>query len=95
MSSPQKQWDDGLGSCGPPLPNQIIKFMSADGVEVPQGKEGEVWVKGPNVFLGYHNNEEATKSSITEDNFFKTGDIGYEDERGNMFITDRVKELIK
>jgi len=91
----QKQWDDGLGSCGPPLPNQIIKFMSADGVEVPRGKEGEVWVKGPNVFLGYHNNEEATKSSITEDNFFKTGDIGFEDERGNMFITDRVKELIK
>tara|TARA_R110002060_G_scaffold77219_1_gene88389 strand:+ start:526 stop:735 length:210 start_codon:yes stop_codon:yes gene_type:complete len=69
--------------------------MSADGVEVPRGKEGEVWVKGPNVFLGYHNNEEATKSSITEDNFFKTGDIGFEDERGNMFITDRVKELIK
>ncbi|PVH74778.1 putative 4-coumarate--CoA ligase 1 [Cadophora sp. DSE1049] len=91
----QKQWDDGLGSCGPPLPNQTIKFMSAEGVEVPQGKEGEVWVKGPNVFLGYHNNEEATRSSITEDRFFKTGDIGYEDERRNMFITDRVKELIK
>ncbi|KAH7317933.1 hypothetical protein BKA65DRAFT_557345 [Rhexocercosporidium sp. MPI-PUGE-AT-0058] len=88
----QKQWNDGLGSCGPPLPNQIIKFMSADGNE---GKEGEVWVKGPNVFLGYHNNAEATASSITEDRFFKTGDIGYEDERGNMYITDRVKELIK
>ncbi|KAH9214213.1 hypothetical protein DL95DRAFT_446562 [Leptodontidium sp. 2 PMI_412] len=91
----QKQWDNGLGSCGPPLPNQIIKFMSADGIEVPTGKEGEVWVKGPNVFLGYHNNAEATASSITEDQFFKTGDIGYEDERGNMYITDRVKELIK
>ncbi|KAL5332061.1 hypothetical protein ACEPPN_001604 [Leptodophora sp. 'Broadleaf-Isolate-01'] len=91
----QKQWDNGLGSCGPPLPNQIIKFMSADGIEVPTGTEGEVWVKGPNVFLGYHNNAEATASSITEDQFFKTGDIGYEDERGNMYITDRVKELIK
>ncbi|KAG4439055.1 hypothetical protein IFR05_005446 [Cadophora sp. M221] len=91
----QKQWDNGLGSCGPPLPNQIIKFMSADGIQIPAGKEGEVWVKGPNVFLGYHNNAEATASSITEDHFFKTGDIGYEDERGNMYITDRVKELIK
>ncbi|KAL2065223.1 hypothetical protein VTL71DRAFT_2892 [Oculimacula yallundae] len=91
----QKQFDNGLGSCGPPLPNQIIKFMSADGVEVPFGKEGEVWVKGPNVFLGYHNNAEATASSITEDKFFKTGDIGYEDDKGNMYITDRVKELIK
>ncbi|KAH7386563.1 hypothetical protein BKA64DRAFT_146243 [Cadophora sp. MPI-SDFR-AT-0126] len=91
----QKQWDDGLGSCGPPLPNQTINFMSPDGIEVSQGKEGEVWIKGPNVFLGYHNNEEATRSSITEDGFFKTGDIGYEDERRNMYITDRVKELIK
>ncbi|KAK0111737.1 hypothetical protein ONS95_002076 [Cadophora gregata] len=91
----QKQWDNGIGSVGPPLPNQTIKFMSPEGDEVPPGKEGEIWVKGPNVFLGYHNNAEATKSSITTDRFFKTGDIGYEDERGNMYITDRVKELIK
>jgi 4-coumarate--CoA ligase len=69
--------------------------MSPDGVEVPQGKEGEVWIKGPNVFLGYHNNPEATASSKSEDGFFKTGDIGYEDADGNMYITDRVKELIK
>jgi 4-coumarate--CoA ligase len=69
--------------------------MSPDGVEVPQGKEGEVWIKGPNVFLGYHNNPSATSSSKTPDGFFKTGDIGFEDEDGNMYITDRVKELIK
>ncbi len=69
--------------------------MSADGSEVPAGKEGEVWIKGPNVFLGYHNNPSATSSSLTPDGFFKTGDIGYEDEDGNMYITDRVKELIK
>jgi acyl-coenzyme A synthetase/AMP-(fatty) acid ligase len=69
--------------------------MSPDGQEVPQGKEGEVWVKGPNVFLGYLNNVEATNSSKTPDGFFKTGDIGYEDAEGNFFITDRVKELIK
>lgn len=69
--------------------------MSPDGVEVAQGKEGEIYVKGPNVFKGYHNNPEATASSITPDGFFKTGDIGYEDASGNMYITDRVKELIK
>jgi 4-coumarate--CoA ligase len=91
----QKKWDVGLGSNGPPLPNQIVKFMSPDGVEVPTGKEGELWISGPNVFQGYHNNPEATASSKTPDGFFKTGDIGYEDEDGNMYITDRVKELIK
>ncbi|CZT52097.1 related to 4-coumarate-CoA ligase [Rhynchosporium secalis] len=91
----QKDYSNGLGSCGPALPNQVIKFMDPDGKEVEAGKEGEVWVKGPNVFKGYHNNEKATRGCMTDDGFFMTGDIGYEDERGNMFITDRVKELIK
>ncbi|KAG0646945.1 putative 4-coumarate-ligase 1 [Hyphodiscus hymeniophilus] len=91
----QKAWNHGMGSNGPALPNQVVKFMSPDGQEVPTGKEGELWIKGPNVFLGYLNNIEATKACKTEDGFFKTGDIGYEDEDGNMYITDRVKELIK
>ncbi|PMD46648.1 acetyl-CoA synthetase-like protein [Hyaloscypha variabilis F] len=91
----QKKWDVGLGSNGPPLPNLIVKFMSPEGVEVPHGKEGELWIKGPNTFLGYHNNPAATSASMTPDGFFKTGDIGYEDKDGNMWITDRVKELIK
>lgn len=91
----QKKWDHGLGSNGPALPNQIVKFMSPDGEEVPTGKEGEVWIKGPNIFIGYLNNDAATSSCKTSDGFFKTGDIGYEDEDGNMYITDRVKELIK
>jgi 4-coumarate--CoA ligase len=69
--------------------------MSPEGVEVPHGKEGELWIKGPNTFLGYHNNPAATSASMTPDGFFKTGDIGYEDKDGNMWITDRVKELIK
>jgi 4-coumarate--CoA ligase len=91
----QKKWDDGLGSNGPPLPNQIVKFMSPDGVEVPMGKEGEVWIKGPNVFIGYLHNPSASAACKSPDGFFKTGDIGYEDGEGNMYITDRVKELIK
>jgi 4-coumarate--CoA ligase len=84
-----------MGSNGPALPNQTVKFMSPDGQEVPIGTEGELWISGPNVFRGYHNNPEATSSSLTPDGFFKTGDIGYEDKDGNMYITDRVKELIK
>jgi 4-coumarate--CoA ligase len=80
----QKVWNHGMGSNGPALPNQIVKFVSPDGEEVATGKEGELWIKGPNVFLGYLNNEEATKACKTDDGFFKTGDIGYEDEDGNM-----------
>ena len=58
-------------------------------------KEKELWVKGPNVFLGYLNNPTANKESFSEDGYYKTGDVGYEDEAGNFYITDRVKELIK
>ncbi|PQE05507.1 phenylacetyl- ligase protein [Rutstroemia sp. NJR-2017a BBW] len=97
------KFDVALGSVGPPLPNQTIKFMdsSSPPEEVPPGTEGEIWISGPNVFLGYHNNPAATTASLAPDDdadadpFFKTGDIGYADENGNMYVTDRVKELIK
>lgn len=52
-------------------------------------------MRGPNVFRGYHNNEKATADCLTADGWFQTGDIAYEDAAGNLFITDRVKELIK
>jgi 4-coumarate--CoA ligase len=59
------------------------------------GEPGEMWLRGPTVFRGYLNNVEATKGCKTDDGWFKTGDIGFEDAQGNMYITDRVKELIK
>lgn len=59
------------------------------------GSVGEFWVKGPNVFAGYWKNLSATANCMTSDGYFKTGDIGYEDEAGNFYITDRLKELIK
>ncbi|KAF5867820.1 putative phenylacetyl- ligase protein [Botrytis fragariae] len=99
----QREYDNGLGSVGPPLANQIVKFMSASNTEVPVGKEGEIWISGPNVFLGYHNNPDATSAALVTSSpslkskypFFKTGDVGFQDANGNMYITDRVKELIK
>ena len=69
--------------------------MALDGTELPVGKTGELWIKGPNVFNGYHNNPEGTKNALTDDGYFKTGDVGYQDSDGNFYITDRLKELIK
>lgn len=63
--------------------------------EVPQGEQGELWIKGPNIFKGYYQNPKATAESITHDGWYKTGDVGFIDEDKNIFITDRVKELIK
>ena len=69
--------------------------MSPEAKELPVGETGELWIKGPNVFKGYHNNPEGTKNALTEDGYLKTGDVGHQDENGNFYITDRVKELIK
>jgi len=71
------------------------KYIAADGTELGPGQVGELWMSGPNVFKGYWKNVEATKNAITPDGYFKTGDIGFQDEKHNFYITDRVKELIK
>lgn len=90
-----ENWDKPIGAVGRLLSNQTAKYMDSSETEVPAGQTGELWIKGPNIFKGYHNNPEATKAVLTEDGYFKTGDVGYQDANGIFFITDRVKELIK
>jgi 4-coumarate--CoA ligase len=71
------------------------KIISEDGTPVPIGTSGEVCVKGPHMTPGYFNNPTATANMMTPDGFLKTGDIGYVNEDGHFYITDRLKELIK
>ncbi|KAK3077137.1 hypothetical protein LTS18_011120, partial [Coniosporium uncinatum] len=94
-TQPWDDWDTTIGSVGLLLPNQTAKYMSPEEKEMPTGEVGELWIKGPNVFKGYLNNPEGTKHALTDDGYFKTGDVGYQDKNGNFYITDRVKELIK
>ncbi len=95
MTSSQSwaDWDNPRGSVGRPLPSISIKIMSGT-KEVAAGQEGEIWIKGPNIFRGYYQNPRATQESIVN-GWFRSGDIGYLDEGGNLFLTDRLKELIK
>jgi len=94
-TQPWDTWDKTIGSVGILLPNLTAKYMSPEEKELPRGEVGELWLKGPNVFKGYLNNAEGTKNALTDDGYFKTGDVGYQDKDGNFYITDRIKELIK
>lgn len=95
-AQPWEDWDKSIGSVGKLLPNMQSKYLAPDGeTELRRGETGELAVKGPNVFVGYLNKPELTKECFTLDGFFRTGDIGHEDENGSLYITDRVKELIK
>ncbi|KAF2857263.1 acetyl-CoA synthetase-like protein [Piedraia hortae CBS 480.64] len=94
-TQPWDVWQSTIGAVGTLLPNLEAMYVSPEGKELPVGETGELWVRGPNVFLGYHNNPEGTKNALTEDGFFKTGDVGYQNKDGAFYITDRVKELIK
>ncbi|TID17798.1 acetyl-CoA synthetase-like protein [Venturia nashicola] len=94
-TQPWDEWYTSVGSTGKMFPNMRAKYISADGKELGPGETGELWLAGPNIFKGYWKNEQATKDAISEDGYFKTGDVGYLDENHNFYITDRVKELIK
>ncbi|MGB8621338.1 MAG: AMP-binding protein [Paracoccaceae bacterium] len=67
----------------------------ATGEDLGPGEEGELWVKGPQVMQGYLDNPQATASTLVEDGWLRTGDLGWIDADGYLFISDRVKELIK
>ena len=79
-----------LNSCGKAVVNMEVRIASAD----PQNIPGEIQVKGANVFLGYYKNEEATQEVLTEDGWFRTGDMGVLDAEGSLFIKGRTKCMI-
>lgn len=84
------------GSCGMPAPGIVIKFLGLDGGEqyVPLGERGEICVNGANVMKGYWNNPQATADVTTSDGFLRTGDVGYMDQDGFIFIVDRTKDML-
>ncbi|KAI0125595.1 hypothetical protein BJ170DRAFT_631737 [Xylariales sp. AK1849] len=72
-----------------------VKIIDEDGKELGIGEPGEILARGPQVVMGYLNNEEATKETFDEDGFLHTGDQGVMDSEGFITITDRIKEMIK
>lgn len=83
---------DSTGRATPPIVE--VGILDDDGNAVPQGERGEVCIRTAANFTGYWNNDQATKEAFTDDGFFRSGDIGYFDEEGYLYIVDRKKEII-
>ncbi|HMA26676.1 MAG: AMP-binding protein [Solirubrobacterales bacterium] len=84
------------GSIGPLIPNTECRLVDPEtGEDVGEGREGEIWIRGPQVMKGYLNNRQATDETLVGDGWLRTGDIGRVNSDGYFFIVDRLKELIK
>jgi long-chain acyl-CoA synthetase len=82
------------GSIGTPIEGVEMQVWDDDGNEVAQGEVGEIVIRGHNIMKGYWNRDDANKEAITDDGWFRTGDMAKVDEDGYFFIVDRKKDLI-
>ncbi|KAK5168821.1 uncharacterized protein LTR77_006130 [Saxophila tyrrhenica] len=82
-------------SVGTIVSSTTVKIVKEDGTEGGIGEPGEIFAKGPQIVMGYLNNEQATKDTFDADGFLHTGDQGSIDEEGVITILDRIKEMIK
>ncbi|OBB40520.1 long-chain-fatty-acid--CoA ligase [Mycobacterium sp. 852002-51961_SCH5331710] len=87
--------EERLVSAGRVIPGAEVRVVDPDTLQdVPAGQQGELWFRTPQLMKGYHNKPEATAEAITDDGWFRTGDIGRIDEEGYIFVEDRLKDMI-
>lgn len=91
--TPQGRNPDRLRSAGKPIWGMEIRIIDADGNLLPSGQIGEVLSRGPGVMLGYWNRPEETASTL-KNGWIHSGDAGYLDDNGYLFLVDRVKDMI-
>ncbi|MDB1144886.1 MAG: AMP-binding protein [Alcaligenaceae bacterium] len=82
------------GSIGLPVSSTEVSIRDANGQPCAIGEAGEICVRGPQVTEGYWKNPEESQTAFYDDGFFKTGDVGYMNEKGYVFLVDRIKEMI-
>jgi long-chain acyl-CoA synthetase len=93
FSNPMDPARRKYGTPGLPVIN-LAKIIDKEGNELPTGERGEIMIKGENVMKEYYKDPEKTQQAIDSDGWFHTGDLGYKDEDGFIFVTGRIKEII-
>lgn len=87
-------WSDKMKAAGKPLFGVKIKVVNNNNEIVKNGDVGEIWIQSPSNMVGYWKNENATKNTLTEGGWIHTGDAGYIDNEGYVYICDRIKDMI-
>jgi fatty-acyl-CoA synthase len=83
-----------LGSAGQPPLYSDTRIVDDNNRELPRGERGEICLRGPNIMKGYWNRPEASAEAIDKEGWFHSGDVGYVDEDGFLFICDRLKDMV-
>ncbi|MBI5442428.1 MAG: long-chain-fatty-acid--CoA ligase [Deltaproteobacteria bacterium] len=81
-------------SIGKPLPDVEIRIVGDEGEALPAGESGEIQARGPRIMKGYWDDAQKTAQTLTEDGWLRTGDVGYVDEEGYLYLTGRTDDLI-
>ena len=90
----QKKWKRLQYSIGKPLPDVRIRIVDEEGRSLPPHTVGEIHAKGPRIMRGYWGDEQKTAQTMTKDGWLRTGDLGYFDEEGYVYLTGRADDLI-
>ena len=85
---------DRLLSVGRPMPGEEVIICDKDGKVMPPGQRGEIWIRGPNTISGYYKAPALTETNFSNNGFWKSGDMGYMDEEGYVYLVDRKQDMI-
>jgi acyl-CoA synthetase (AMP-forming)/AMP-acid ligase II len=89
-----RQQIDRLLSVGRPMPGEEVIICDKDGIPLPADQRGEIWIRGPNTITGYYKAPELTEKNFSSSGFWKSGDMGYMDEQGYVYLVDRKQDMI-